>query len=100
MSWWTDIKDNFEKIATFGLIDPKSNREQQSMMNAQMKAYQEQTELAKKQLDEARATADVQKRRIEEKQIRSLRGRNRAQNTGMLGVGMPASDDLSTQLGG
>jgi hypothetical protein len=100
MSWWTDIRDNIEKFASGGLYDPEKNRQQQRDINAQVKAYQDQTELAKQQLDTAREASTAEKRRIEEKQIRSLRRSSSAQSTGMLGVGQPATEDMTAKLGG
>lgn len=106
MSWWTDVRDTFEKVATFGAYDPwksrQADRDQRDMVNAQIKAYQDQTALAKQQLDEARAQTDAEKRRVNEKQIRTLRRNYRAQgaSAGLLGVGQPANGDMDAKLGG
>lgn len=104
MSWWTDLRDTGTKIATGGLYDNKKNRlaeaAQRYMINSQMKAFRDQTELAKKQLDEARTQTDNEKRRINEKQIRTLRRNYRAQGAGLLGVGQSASEDTTSKLGG
>jgi hypothetical protein len=103
MSWWTDVRDTGTKIATFGAYDRNGRKveaEQRSMINAQMRAYKEQTELAKKQLEEARAQTDAEKRRVNEKQIRTLRRNYRAQGAGLLGVGQSASEDTNSKLGG
>ena len=104
MSWWTDLRDTVEYIGTAGMYDPKKSRQaerdQRNMVNAQIKAYQDQTALARQQLDEARAATQAEKRRVEEKQIRSLRRNQRAQGVGLLGVGQPATQDMNSNLGG
>jgi hypothetical protein len=104
MSWWTDIRDTVEKAATYGLYDPwksrQAERDQRDMVNSQIKAYQDQTALARQQLDETRAATDAEKRRVNEKQIRTLRRNYRAQGAGLLGVGQSANQDMNTQLGG
>jgi hypothetical protein len=104
MSWWTDFRDEAIHIGTAGLYDPKrarqQERDQRNAVNAQIKAYQDQTALAKQQLDEARAQTAAEKRRVEEKQIRALRRNYRAQGAGMLGVGSPANQDMNSKLGG
>lgn len=73
------------------------NDDMRRMMNEQMKAYKNQTELTRKELERTRGEADAQKRRIQEKQIRALRRNYRPQ--GLLGVGEPASSDMSSSLG-
>ena len=104
MSWWTDIRDSVEKFATAGFYDPEKSREserqQRQMINDQISAYKEQTELSRQALDETRAATEAEKRRVQEKQIRALRRSNRAQFPGMLGMGQPAQQDTSTKLGG
>jgi hypothetical protein len=106
MSWFTDLRDNFIKFQTVGLYDPKSRRhaesDQRHLIEEQMRAYKEQTELTRKSLEEARTQRDVEKRRVQEKQIRSLRRNYRASSGGggMLGVGQPASEDMNNKLGG
>jgi hypothetical protein len=104
MSWWTDLRDTVENVATFGMYDPwksrQNDRDQRDMVNAQIKAYQDQTALARQQLDEARAATDAEKRRVNEKQIRTLRRNYRAQGAGLLGQGQPANQDMDTKLGG
>lgn len=104
MSLWTKFRDTWEKAATFGAYDPKksrqADREQQNMINEQMKAYKDQTELTKQQLNEARDATNAEKRRVEEKQIRSLRRNYRSQGAGMLGVGTQDTSDVNQQLGG
>jgi hypothetical protein len=109
MSWWTDLRDTVEYVGTAGMYDPwksrendrksrENDRQQRDMVNAQIKAYQDQTNLAKQQLDEARNATQAEKRRVEEKQIRALRRNYRA--AGMLGTGAAASEDMNQKLGG
>lgn len=104
MSWWTDVRDTWEKVSTLGMYDPaksrQNDRDQRDMVNAQIKAYQDQTAMARQQLDEARNATDAEKRRVNEKQIRTLRRNYRAQGAGLLGVGQPASQDMDAKLGG
>jgi len=52
-------------------------RAQQYAVNDQIKAYKEATEISRQQLEETKAQRDVEKRRVQEKQIRSLRGQYR-----------------------
>lgn len=122
MSWWTDTRDAVEGIVTGGIAglwnkrvsdferkafnkitgrpSADEKRNQQYAMNDQIKAYQDQTALAKQQLDEARNATTAEKRRVEEKQIRSLRRNYRTQSVGMLGVGSPDTSDMNQKLGG
>ena len=104
MSWWTDVRDTFENVATGGLYDPwksrQNDRDQRDMVNAQIKAYQDQTAVARDQLNQARDATAAEKRRVNEKQIRTLRRNYRASGAGLLGVGQPANQDVDTKLGG
>lgn len=104
MSFWTDIRDAYEQFQTAGVYNPQASRQnerdQRGLIQGQIKAYQDQTALTRQQLDQTRNEQNVEKRRIQEKQIRSLRGTYRAQNAGMLGVGQPATNDMNTKLGG
>jgi len=104
MSWWTDIRDDWEQAGSFGMYNPgksrQADRDQRNMVNAQIKAYQDQTALEKQQLDQTRASAEVEKRRVQEKQIRSLRRNYSSPNTGLLGVGASDTSDMSQNLGG
>ncbi len=104
MSWWTDLRDNVEYVASGTMYDPKksrqNDRDQRDMVNSQIKAYQDQTAMARDQLNEARDATAAEKRRVNEKQIRALRRNYRAQGAGMLGVGEPATQDMDSKLGG
>jgi hypothetical protein len=102
MSWWTNLRDTAEQAATLGLYDPKASRraeaDQRYMIQDQMKAYKDQAELTRQEIDRKRAEGAAEKRRVEEKQIRSLRRNYRPQ--GLLGSGAAPTADTSTQLGG
>lgn len=104
MSLWTSIRDTWENVSSLGLYNPEksrqADRDQRNLVNSQIKAYQDQTAIAKSSLDEARAATDAVKRQVNEKQIRTLRRTNRAQGAGLLGVGAASSPDMNTQLGG
>lgn len=103
MSLWTKIRDTLIKTGTAGLIDPErarqAERQQKELIAQQMRAYREQTELTRQEIDRVRGEENTEKRRIQEKQIRSLRRSQRAQGIGMLGIGEPAAGDMSNKLG-
>lgn len=71
---------------------------QRRMVNDQIKAYREQTEITKKELAAKKDEQAAEKRRIEEKQIRALRRNYRAQ--GFLGTQPSGQPDMSSKLGG
>lgn len=74
-------------------------KKQQQMMNDQIKAYNEQTKIAKEEMQRAKDSQVAEKRRIQEKQIRSLR-RN-ASSRGFLGTSNDmAAMNQSSSLGG
>jgi hypothetical protein len=103
MSFWTSLRDTFETVVTLGVYNPARNRmedQQRRAVNDQIKAYREQTELTQKQIDETRNQANSEKRRVQEKQIRSLRRNYSAAGGGMLGVGSAAAPDMNQKLGG
>lgn len=99
MSFLDDLGDTVVGLLTLGAYDPDAKREQERMVNDQIKAYRDQTELTRQQLNESRAATAEQKRLVNKKQIRSLRQNYRAQGAGFLGVGQPAAQDTSSQLG-
>ena len=83
----------------FGIPDASEKRKQASMMNDQIKAYKDQSELTRNELNATRGAQDVEKRRIQEKQIRTLRRNYRP--AGILGAGNTSSEaDVSSKLGG
>ena len=115
MSWWTKTRDTiespFKKIEDIGgslfnkitgRPSAAQTRQQQQLVTDQVKAYQDQTNLERQQVDEARNSEAVEKRRIQDKQIRSRRRNYRAPSSGagLLGQGQPAADDINNQLGG
>ncbi len=95
MSWWTNIRDWTEVAAVGPLAHgawdrvgdqiggavnaitgrPSQDdiRNQKYAINDQIKAYKDQTALTQQEINTARNEQDVQKRKINEKQIRSLR---------------------------
>ena len=113
------VKDKAKKVLDFpnelasdvyhkatGAPTAAEKRDQANMMNEQIRAYREQTELAKKQMDDARAAKDVEKRRINEKQIRSLRNNFRPaggflnnQGNAQPNAGLGNSSGLPSKLG-
>jgi hypothetical protein len=128
MSWWTKARDIVEGVATGGIAGawnknignwegglfnkltgrPSADqlRQQQQQIADQVKAYQDQTELTKQQLDATRAATDVEKKRVESKQIRALRNNYRSPITGggggggMLGQGQTPAPGITDNLGG
>lgn len=89
----TDLYHKFTGIPT---EDEKRN--QMKLMNEQMKAYKDQTELTRQAINEKRNAEQIEKRRIEEKQIRSLRRNYSSQ--GFLGGNTPTQPDMTSDLGG
>ena len=86
MSWWNKIVDIINKPASkindidldifhraSGVPTADEKRNQQYAINDQVKAYKDQTALTEKQINDAKASQDVVKRQINEKQIRQLR---------------------------
>lgn len=82
--------------AVSGTPTESAKRDQAKLVADQARAYKDQTEILRQETDRARNEQVAEKRRIQEKQIRSLR-RNRG--GGMLGSGEPATGDMSSTLG-
>ena len=97
---WGGKQDIFNSIfhKITGTPTSKEKRAAQQLMTDQVGAYKEQSNLAREQLDKVRGEEQVQKRRIEEKQIRALR-RNYS-TRGILGGGGPTEPDMTQKLGG
>lgn len=102
MSWWTRFRDEAIDVGTLGAVNPRQSRHQEAEMqqayNEQMNAYKQQTELTRQEIDRVRAEEDVQKRRIEEKQIRALRRNYSSQGLMQTPAGTP--NDMNDKLGG
>ena len=64
--------------AVTGIPTADQKRQSQQMMNDQVKAYKEQTEITRNEIARKKGEEVAEKRRIEEKQIRSLRRNYRA----------------------
>jgi len=97
MGLWSKIKDVGTDIlhAVTGIPTADERRNAQRAMNDQLKAYRDQTELTRNEINRKQGEQIAEKRRIEEKQIRSLRRNYRA--PGFLGQGQ---SDMSSKLGG
>lgn len=100
MSLWTDIRDFGERVVTLGAYNPEASREADRAVAAQMAAYKQQTALTQQQLNNTRNQEIAEKRQVEQKQIRALRGTYRPAGTGLLGVGAQPNQDMSSNLGG
>lgn len=74
-------------------------RDQMNQVNEQIKNYKDQTELTRQSLNEKRDSVVAEKRRVEEKQIRSLR-RNYSTQGFLGGNQAPSEPDMSSKLGG
>lgn len=102
MSIWDGIKNIVMSPYNVGkgIYNSITGHEQQKLMNQQMKDYKEQSEITKKELNAAKDSQIAEKRRIQEKQIRSLRGRGSSR--GFLGSSDPSAgnEGMSSQLGG
>jgi hypothetical protein len=110
MSLWDRIVDPFGTLGKVndvgtdvwhgisGTPTEDAKRNQAKAMNDQIQAYKEQTELTRSELSRKQGEVAAEKRRVEEKQIRSLR-RNRGVS-GFLGSGNTVEPGMSDKLGG
>ncbi len=89
--------DLFHSIT--GIPTAAEKRAVQNQINDQIKSYKEQTELTRKELTNKANEQAVQKRRIEEKQVRALR-RNYRAGVALLGTQQTGQPDMSSKLGG
>lgn len=91
-----------EAAKAYGDFDEEFGSDEQRELNAEINAYKQMTDLNKQMLDEKRNEEVAEKRRINEKQIRALRGRYRAAGggTGFLGTGSEEQQGESNKLGG
>jgi hypothetical protein len=76
-----------------GTQNESEKRADQYAINDQIKAYKQQSELSNSELQKVQAEKDVQKRKINEKQIRALRSQYRPAGAGFL------NNNSSSQLG-
>lgn len=100
MSFFGKVLDKATDIAhqVTGIPTADEKRNQQRALADQIKAYRDQTEIAKGELATKKSEEIAQKRRVEEKQIRTLRRNYRAQSfLGGLTSGQP---DMTSTLGG
>lgn len=87
--------------AITGTPSEDEKRNQRYLVNNQIKAYKEQTDLAMKEIQEKQAERQAEKRKVNEKQIRALRGSYRPPG-GFLNNQAPSlgtSGGLSNKLG-
>ncbi len=123
MSWWTNLRDIGEGIATGGaslgfnesaansagglinkITGRPSSEEKRNQLNAvndQIKAYKDQTDLARKQTEDIQAQQKIERSKINEKQIRALRNTYRP-SAGFLNnqaAGSPAPNNLGASPG-
>jgi hypothetical protein len=84
----------------FDTITGQPSSAEKKLMNEQMKAYKEQSEITKNELNRVKGEEVAEKRRIQEKQIRALRGRQSSR--GFLGTTSPeaTTPGTSSKLGG
>jgi hypothetical protein len=87
----SDWSEGPNEFSIFGADD-----DQVRAANEQITAYKDQTEINKEALADAKEQRETEKRRVEEKQIRSLRNRG-GRSASLMTVGQPASNNT---LGG
>jgi len=86
-------QDLFKKAT--GQPSDKEVKKQKQLMNEQISAYKEQTELSKQELNKAKDSQAAEQRRIQEKQIRSVR-----RQSSMRGfLGSSSGGELDSKLG-
>ena len=103
MSMWGDWKQSWEEAdERLGLKNSTTKHKEAAMkseLNDQINAYKEQTRIAKEETDRKRGEQAAEKRRINEKQIRTLRRNYRP--AGFLNNAASApTGDLTQNLGG
>ena len=98
--WANDVRNKeeglFNKLT--GRRSELEKREQANQVNEQVKAYKEQTNLAKEELNTVRNQKNAEKRRINEKQVRSLRSHYRAPGLTQYVQGLGESGELEGGL--
>lgn len=106
MSWFTRLRDAYETFQTAGLYNARESRHQEAdlryQVNDQMKAYKDAAEITRQEIERKRGEEKAEKRRIEEKQIRALRGRFRSQGImggQPVGAGASAAPGTTNKLG-
>jgi len=96
MGFWASL-DRSLGLPNRGDIEKEKDL-QRKAINEQIKAYKDQTELTRQEVNNKRDQVASEKRRVEEKQVRSLRRNNRA--PGFLGGGESSQPDMTSKLGG
>lgn len=72
--------------ALTGAPTQSEKRAQGRLMNEEIQAYKDQTEMTRQATAEAKSQRDIERRRVEEKTIRGMRNRSRS-GGGFLNVG-------------
>ena len=88
---WGVASDIYHAVT--GAPTASQRRDAQRLMNEQMKAYRQQTEITRQEIARKRDSEAVEKRRVEEKQIRSLRRNYRSQS--LMGTADMGQADMS-----
>lgn len=81
-----------------GLPTGKERKQQQQMLNEQISAYKQQTELSRQELNRAKDEQASENRRIQEKQIRTIR-RNSSLRGFLGSSGNESEPGMSSKLG-
>jgi len=101
-SFFVRLRNAYERFQTAGLYNPEESHrnevDQRDMMRDQMQAYKDQTELARQEIERVRGEKNAEKRRIEEKQIRTLRRNYRP--AGFLNNDQGPATGVTDKLGG
>lgn len=87
----------FHKIT--GTPTSKEKRDQASQIKEQVDAYKKQTEIAAQELAAIKDQKDTEKRKINEKQIRSLRSNYRPSGGFLNNQGLSAPNNNAAQVG-
>jgi hypothetical protein len=93
---WDKTTDVLHAVTGIPTADQKRNASK--LVNDQIRAYKEMSEISKNELASKKNEELAEKRKIEEKQIRSLRRNYRPQ--GIMSASSPTEQDMSTKLGG
>lgn len=104
MSWFGPIGDWIEDKTTdvlhkiTGTPTAAEKRAATNMVNDQVNAYKQQTEITRQELAAKAGEVASEKRRVGEKQVRALRNRYRASS--FLGAQDSSQPDMNSKLGG
>lgn len=102
MSFWGNLWDKTTDAlhTVTGIPTADEKRNAQKAMRDQVNAYKQQTELTRNEINRKQTEEKAEKRRVEEKQIRSLRRNYRSNSLLGSGSNTSSSNDMTQKLGG